>query len=155
MMWGVWAPLEGQMRTLFPSVALTLGLWGVTVPLAVLTVRYGYLGVHADPTAECGAAECAAAGVSLAQAQLAASWWVANLGMLSTTLMMLWACLTADWAALSELAQASAEIIEDRSPRSRDPKVSLTRELARGREDDYRRRRRGEVERPLLLPGSE
>ena len=153
MMWGVWAPLEGQMRTLFPSVALTLGLWGVTVPLAVLTVRYGYLGVHADPTAECGAAECAAAGVSLAQAQLAASWWVANLGMLSTTLMMLWACLTADWAALSELAQRSAEIIEDRS--RRDPKVSLTRELARGREDDYRRRRRGEVERPLLLAGSE
>ena len=93
--------------------------------------------------------------MSLAQAQLAASWWVANLGMLSTTLMMLWACLTADWAALSELAQVSAEIIEDRSPRSRDPKVSLTRELARGREDDYRRRRRGEVERPLLLAGSE
>ena len=59
------------------------------------------------------AAQCAADGVSLAEAQLAASWWVGNMGMLTTMGLMLWACLTSDWDDLARQAQESAEIIEE------------------------------------------
>lgn len=120
MMWAFWAPLEGQMRTVLPSAALTVGMWAVTVPLTYATIKLGWFGVAADPTlTNCGAARCASNcgwGVdtcSLAEAQLAASWWVGNLGMLTTMGLMLWACLTSDWQKLTKLAQESAEIIED------------------------------------------
>ena len=115
MMWAFWAPLEGQMRTMLPSAALTIGMWGVTVPFSWLTIKSGWFGVTVDPTgtAVCDAAQCAADGVSLAEAQLAASWWVGNMGMLTTMGLMLWACLTSDWDDLARQAQESAEIIEE------------------------------------------
>ena len=115
MMWAFWAPLEGQMRTMLPSAALTIGMWGVTVPFSWLTIKSGWFGVTVDPTgtAVCDAAQCAADGVSLAEAQLAASWWVGNMGMLTTMGLVLWACLTSDWDDLARQAQESAEIIEE------------------------------------------
>ena len=121
MMWAFWAPLEGQMRTVLPSVALTIGMWAVTVPLTIATIKYGWGGVAVDLTitgcdtpgqcaSNCGLFD---GPCTLAQSQLSASWWVGNLGMLTTMGLMLWACLTSDWVELTKLAQESAEIIED------------------------------------------
>jgi Na+-driven multidrug efflux pump len=118
MMWAFWAPLEGQMRTMLPSAALTFGMWGVTVPLTYATIKLGWLGVEESGLTDCGAQQCASNcgfgtdSCTLAEAQLSASWWVGNLGMLTTMGLMLWACLTSDWQELSKLAQESAEIIE-------------------------------------------
>jgi Na+-driven multidrug efflux pump len=120
MMWAFWAPLEGQMRTVLPSAALTVGMWGVTVPLTYATIKLHWLGVEVDKTlTDCGAPQCASNcgfgtdSCTLAEAQLSASWWVGNLGMLTTMGLMLGACMTSDWQKLSKLAQESAELIED------------------------------------------
>jgi MATE family multidrug resistance protein len=94
-MWGVWAPLEGQMRTTLPSISLIIGMWGVTVPLSVATIKYEWWGV--DTPLE----------------KLAANWWVGNLGMFVTWILMMVANLTADWEALSLKAQES-EVEEDK-----------------------------------------
>ena len=113
MMWAFWAPLEGQMRTVLPSAALTVGMWAVTVPLTYATIKLGWFGVNADSAGVVSNCGWGVETCSLAEAQLAASWWVGNLGMLTTMGLMLWACLTSDWQKLAILAQESAEIIED------------------------------------------
>lgn len=121
LMWGAWAPLEGQMRTTIPMLSMTAGMWLITVPLTFATVKFGWLGVrqtgvtcYKDATLNPDPSACPNNKLEgPAYEQLNASWWVGNIGMFFCFFIMLVACLTADWNKLAIEAQEQAELVED------------------------------------------
>lgn len=89
--WGLWAIMQGQMRTCFPATVICLGMWCGSVPLAYVAITYK-VDEH------------------LGMSPLMVLWACCCLGEGASMSMMALAVLRSNWQAIVKEAKESATI---------------------------------------------